>query len=123
MYDNAVAARAAYTRARTLRERLEGGRGSGATELAAKIDALAPATLDTGEAPRRRPGAAKTDAPPTLSSASDDLIAAAMAMQGADIAPTANQIAACRRATASYRAVMARWSTLEKEARAAAEGN
>jgi hypothetical protein len=54
---------------------------------------------------------------------SDALMAAAMAMQGADIAPTANQIAACRRASASYRAVMARWSALEKQARAVAEAN
>ena len=43
---------------------------------------------------------------------------AAMAMQGADIAPTANQIAACARARATYREVLAKWSALEKEARA-----
>jgi len=43
-----------------------------------------------------------------------------MAMQGADVAPTANQIAACRRASTSYRSVMAEWSALEKQARAAA---
>jgi hypothetical protein len=50
----------------------------------------------------------------------NDLMAAAMAMQGADVAPTANQIAACRRASASYRSVMAEWSALEKQARAVA---
>jgi hypothetical protein len=50
-------------------------------------------------------------------------MAAAMAMQGADIAPTANEIAACRRASAAYRAVMSQWSALEKQARSVAEAN
>jgi hypothetical protein len=66
---------------------------------------------------------AEKETAPTLKSVGDDLMAAAMAMQGADIAPTANQIAACRRASASYRAMLARWTALEKQARAVAEAN
>ena len=121
MYDNAVSARAAYVRARTLRERLE-AKGAGAETLAKRIDALAPAqAAGESERPRRRRAPAAEQ--PTLKSAGDDLMSAAMAMQGADIAPTANQIAACARARATYRDVLAKWSALEKEAQAAAAGN
>jgi hypothetical protein len=123
MYDDAVSARAAYARARALRERLGNAQRVEATALAAKVDALAPAKVDSdANAPRGRTVARK-DAAPTLKSVGDDLMAAAMAMQGADIAPTANQIAACHRASASYRAVLARWNVLEKQARAVAAAN
>jgi hypothetical protein len=123
MYDNAAAARAAYARARALRERLDSGRGANASALAAKVDALAPAKSDAdADAPHGR-SAEKPEARPTLESVSNELMAAAMAMQGADIAPTANQIAACRRASASYRSVMGEWNALEKQARAVAEAN
>jgi hypothetical protein len=50
-------------------------------------------------------------------------MAAAMSMQGADNAPTANQVAACARARARYRAVIARWSVLEKTAHASLGAN
>ncbi len=123
MYDNAAAARAAYARARALRERLDSGRGANASALAAKVDALAPAKSGAdADAPRGR-SIAKAEGRPTLESVSNELMAAAMAMQGADIAPTANQIAACRRASASYRSVMAEWNALEKQARAVAEAS
>jgi hypothetical protein len=120
MYDNAVAARAAYARARALREQLDSGRGANATALASKVDALAPAKPDSAAESPQGGQAAKSAGAPTLESVSNQLMAAAMAMQGADIAPTANQIAACRRASATYRSVMAEWSALEKQARAAA---
>ncbi|MDQ2766974.1 MAG: glycoside hydrolase, partial [Gemmatimonadota bacterium] len=117
MYDNAVSARTVYVRARALRERLEGAKSASAEALAKRVDALAPEQVK-GENDARR-GRRATESPASLKSAGDDLMAAAMAMQGADIAPTANQIAACVRARATYRAVLARWSVLEKEARAA----
>jgi hypothetical protein len=122
-YDNAVAARAAYARARALRERLDSARGAEATALATKVDALAPARVEADANVRRRRRPAEKEATPTLKSVGDDLMTAVMAMQGADIAPTANQIAACRRATAAYRAVLARWNALEKQVRAVAEAN
>ncbi len=121
MYDNARAARAAYARARALRDQLQHGNGANATALAEKVDALAPAIADSDA--RRDPRAPKPEGPPTLKSVGDDLMAAAMSMQGADITPTANQIAACRRASAAYRTVMAQWSAVEKQARAAAGEN
>lgn len=123
MYDNAVAARAAYARARALRARLENGRAADAAALAAKVDALAPAKVESDADAPRQSREAKPESAPTLESVGNELMAAAMAMQGADIAPTANQIAACRRASASYRSVMADWSALEKQARAAAATN
>ena len=119
MYDKAVAARAAYARARALREGLKSG---DAATLAAKLDALAPPKAEPDADAPRRAREAKPEAPPTLESVGNALMAAAMAMQGADLAPTANQIAACRRASASYRSVMAEWSALEKQARAVAAG-
>ena len=121
MYDNARLARAAYTRARQLRERLAHGNGANATALAEKVDALAPAGADSDA--RRDPRAPKPEGPPTLKSVGDDLMAAAMSMQGADITPTADQIAACRRASAAYRTVMAQWTALETRARGALTGN
>jgi hypothetical protein len=44
---------------------------------------------------------------------SNGLLAAAMAMQGADVAPTAAQVAACDRARAQAVLVMARWARLK----------
>jgi len=35
-------------------------------------------------------------------------------MQGADVTPTASQVAACARARARYAAVIARWKSLAK---------
>ncbi|HEY8794360.1 MAG TPA: hypothetical protein VIM15_05385 [Gemmatimonadaceae bacterium] len=118
MYDDAVATRAAYMRARALRSRLETANAPGAEALKARLDSLAPedrgATVDS----RARRGRDESAAPPTLRSAGNELMAAAMSMQGADNAPTANQIAACARARARYRTVIARWSVLEKTAHA-----
>jgi hypothetical protein len=40
------------------------------------------------------------------------MMAAAMAMQGADVAPTAREVDAVTKARAQYKDVMARWSAL-----------
>ena len=40
-------------------------------------------------------------------------MAAAMAMQGADVAPTAGQVAAASRAVADVRALLQKWTTLK----------
>jgi hypothetical protein len=45
------------------------------------------------------------------------MLAAAMAMQGADVTPTASQVAACARARVRYHDVMARWTALAAKAR------
>ena len=48
----------------------------------------------------------------TLQSASSDLLGAAMAMQGADIAPSAGEVAACAKARGERADVMRRWAAL-----------
>ena len=47
---------------------------------------------------------------------SDAMLAAAMSMQGADVAPTAMQIAECDAARAQAAAVMKRWREVKGEA-------
>jgi len=85
------------------------------------VDALAPAQeKGESERPRRRRGASAEAT--NLKSAGDNLMSAAMAMQGADVAPTANQIAACARARVAYREVLAKWEALEREAKGVAAG-
>ena len=49
----------------------------------------------------------------TLDSVSQAAMAAAMAMQGADIAPTAGQVAAAAKARADVKAMMDQWSALK----------
>ena len=116
MYDGAAAAHAAYIEARATMASLDSlPAAQRPAELRAQLDSLAPA-------PRRgggmrgfgRPGPA---APPSLESASGALLAAAMAMQNADLAPTAAQVAACARARVQAAQVMARWTRLRAQAR------
>jgi len=105
MYDAAAAAHAAYLQARTLVDSLSGS-------IRAQVESLAPAP---SARPRGRglvrPGQAAP--PPTLESASSAALAAAMAMDGADVAPTAPQVAACARARTQFATVMARWARLK----------
>jgi photosystem II stability/assembly factor-like uncharacterized protein len=111
LYDRAVATHAAYLQARTL--------ASSATDNAvrAQLDSLAPPAARGGG---RRGGFGRRGgaggATPTLNGASDALLAAAMAIQGADVAPTAAQIAAAERARAQANLVMSRWNTLRSAA-------
>ena len=108
-YDRALATRDAYRQARALAAALD--TLPGATEsLKASLDSIAPAREPLSAPGARRRGA--TAAPTTLQSASDALLGAAMAMQGADLAPTASQIAACERARVAADALLARWTRL-----------
>jgi hypothetical protein len=43
------------------------------------------------------------------------MMAAAMAMQGADVAPTARELDAVAKARAQYNDVMARWSAVSRK--------
>ncbi len=112
MYDGAVAAHAAQVQARALSDRLIGD-----AALKAQIDSLAPAAARGGRGDRVGGGGgfgagAAAAGPPTLESASSAMLAAAMPMQEADVAPTARQIDAVAKARAQYKAVMARWRIL-----------
>ena len=114
MYDAALATHAAQLQARALAEKLTALSGNDVAAFRAKVDSLAPKP-STGGGPiarflRRRGGAA---AAPTLEAVTNSLVAAAMAMQGADIAPTAAEVAACTGARSQSRDVLARWGTLK----------
>jgi photosystem II stability/assembly factor-like uncharacterized protein len=100
LYDLAAAAHAAHVQARARVDSLSGTKR-------AQVESLAPAPA----APRRggQGGSVRT---PTLESASNAALAAAMAMQDADVAPTAAQVAECARARTQVNAVMARWRSL-----------
>jgi hypothetical protein len=110
LYDAAVAAHAAYLQARTL--------ASSAIDPAvrAQLDSIAPAPARPGgrRGFGRRGGA---DVAQTLNSASDALIAAAMVMQSADVAPTASQLAGAEKAQRDAQAVMARWAAVKSRVR------
>lgn len=111
MYDGAVAAHAAYEQARALVAGLDAARGGDAGRRRAQLEALAPAPQPT-PAGGGFGGAPPAATPPNLESVSRAMIAAAMAMQGADVAPTARQVAASDEARAQFREVMARWTAL-----------
>ena len=122
MYDGARAARVAYNTARALSGQLEEMTGEGIAEFKAAIDALAP-TPAAGAGGRGGSGAggfagaaggrgAGDQAGLTLTAASAALLAAAMAMQGAETAPTAREVAACAAARVQQAAVMGRFTEL-----------
>ncbi|MHB8533059.1 MAG: hypothetical protein ACYDC2_10100, partial [Solirubrobacteraceae bacterium] len=109
MYDGAIAAHAAYQQARALVQALDAAGGQDAAAFKAQIEAVAPA-------PRPQPAGffrrAAPSGPPTLNGASDEMMAAAMSMHGAEVAPTAREVAACDEARARSEDVMARWRQL-----------
>src|SRR5256885_660153 len=106
MYDLAAASHAAYLQARARVDSLSGA-------ARAQVESLAPAAPARAPRALARPGQPAPATPPTLESASRAALAAAMAMQDADVAPTAAQVAACTRARAQVNAVLARWRRLE----------
>ncbi len=109
MYRGAVAAHAAYTQARALVAEIEKLSGSDVAAFQAQVESLAPAPASRPRGFFRRGPAG----PPTLESVSNAMLGAAMAMQGADVAPTAGQAAACDRARAQSAQVTARWTALK----------
>lgn len=113
-YDAAMAARTAYTEARALVSALEKATGSDAAAFKVQVESLAPPPPrgPGGGGPGFGGGGGQAQPPPTLFSVSNMLMAAAMAMQGADVAPTAGQVAASERARAQSIAVLGRWTTL-----------
>ena len=106
-YDAAVAAHVAYEEARAASGRLEATNSA----LKAQIDSIAPAQSSG----RRRPGFGPPGGapPPTLESVSNALMAAVMAMQGADVTPTAGQVATAAKARAEAKGVMQKWAALK----------
>jgi photosystem II stability/assembly factor-like uncharacterized protein len=111
MYDDAVSTHAAYTQARALVAQLGKLSGADADAFRAQVESLAPAPV-TGRRGFFGRGAGAAG-PPTLSGVTNALNSAAMAMQGADVAPTASEIAACDRARAQSSEVLARWNVVK----------
>lgn len=119
MYERAHDAHQAYVEARALSAALQQAGGSDADALRADVDSLAPAPVRGGgraAAFRRRFG---RPAAPTLENVAQTLMSAGMAMQGADVAPTAAQVAACARARQEFAALLPKWNAV-KTARLAA---
>jgi hypothetical protein len=118
MYDGARVSHQAYEQAHTLVARLDTVHTAAAAALKTELDAIAPAAApEQSRRGRGRAGAAAPPPPVTLDRVSDELLAAAMAMQGADVTPTASQVAACARARTRYHEAMRRWSAIEAKAR------
>jgi hypothetical protein len=112
MYDGAVALHAAYVTARAKSDRLTGASDAA---LKAQIDSIAPPPTRGA-----RPGFGFRQAPsgpPTLVSAGAAMMAAAMAMQEADVAPTSRELDAMAKARAQYREVLTRWNELAAKRR------
>jgi photosystem II stability/assembly factor-like uncharacterized protein len=122
-YDGAVTAHTEYLAARALAARLQRSNDPKAAAAKAQLDSLAPAEATGG---RRRgfgpPGGGGAAPAPTLESVSNALMAAAMAMQGADVTPTAGQAAAVTKALGDMRAVMQKWSAIKAMRLAAGTG-
>jgi photosystem II stability/assembly factor-like uncharacterized protein len=135
MFDGAMTAHAAFGDARALAAQLEKVQGADIEKFKAQIEkmpgagvdafrfqvqSLAPAPAAGGRGGRGGRGGgggggrggAATAGPQSLESVSAALLAAAMAMQNAEVAPTANQVAACGRARTQLAGVMARWIAL-----------
>ena len=119
MYDGARGRRTPRTRRRarssaeldTLHGRRRRG-VQGAGRLASRRRAGGAAGGRGGRGGGAADGAAVPPPPPTLESVSAAMLAAAMAMQSADVAPTASRGRRVRRARASPPAVMAHWTKL-----------
>ncbi|GAC1649478.1 MAG: hypothetical protein NVS4B3_06640 [Gemmatimonadaceae bacterium] len=114
MYNSAHLTHSAELRARALVAALVDIDSPGARSLRAQIESVAPAPAPNGQTARGTglAGRGARQEPPTLGAVSTALLSAAMAMQGADIAPTAGQIEACARARADARIALARWKAL-----------
>jgi len=120
MYTGARAAHEAQLKARALADQLARFDGPAAATLRARLDSLAPPATTGGRGGRGGGGGggggggrgAAAPASPTLAGVSNALLAAAMSMQAADVAPTAAQVAACTRARVQLAEVMARWASI-----------
>jgi photosystem II stability/assembly factor-like uncharacterized protein len=116
-YDAAVAAHVAFEQARALSSQLDRLTGAGVAQFKAQVDSLAPAS----QGGRRRGGfgGGGGAAPLNLETASNAMMAAAMAMQGADVAPTAGQVSTAAKARSDAQPVMRSWAALKTSGLAA----
>ncbi len=124
---DAQSAQTAYEQARGLAAELADASDNASTAFRARLDSLAPPPPAAGRGGRGGRGGfgggrgrgGPTTAPSTLDGVSSALVAAAMPMQAADIAPTANDLNTITHARADYAAVMARWMAMKSTGLAA----
>jgi photosystem II stability/assembly factor-like uncharacterized protein len=118
--DMAADARKALLEGRALSAKLGGVTSADAAQLKARIDSIAPPQAAGGRGRGRGGfggrGGAGAPPPPSLESVINSLIGAAMAMQSAEVAPTAGQVAAATKAKADASATMKRWAALKASA-------
>ena len=116
LYDGAVALHATYLDARALSDRLARETTPDVVAFRTQVDSIAPPPVRAGRGGRGGGGGGRgggPPAPPTLQSASDAMMAAAMSMQGSEVAPTANQLAASTRARTTSSDITKRWTALK----------
>jgi hypothetical protein len=115
MYEGAKALHVTFNQARALAPQIEQA-GTDAADLKGQLDLLAPAPAGGrgGRGGRGGFGGGRggpgANTPPGLEAVSNAMIQAAMAMQTADVAPTAGQIAAVAKARADAADVLRRWN-------------
>ena len=119
MYRGAVDTHRAFVEARDLIARLSSLSGADVDAFKAELEMVAPSNAQVRNVRNiRRRGSAGV-ATPSLESVSNAMQAAAMAMQGADVAPTAIQVAACTAARTQSAQVLPQWTRLKTTALAA----
>jgi hypothetical protein len=124
MEDGARNAVAAYKEARELLEKVKGNEA-----LAKPLEALAPTEAPGGGGGRGGFGGGgggfgappEPPTPATLANIATRMVAAAQAMQGSELPPTAAQLEACKEQQTAYVAVMAKWTALKTRAGAGAK--
>jgi len=112
MYNGAVATHRAFGQARALITQLGTMSGADVDAFKADLEALAPSSAQVRNVRARRRGPAGATSTPSLEAVSNAMLTAAMAMQNADVAPTAVQIAACAAARAQGALVLPQWNAL-----------
>ena len=103
MYDDAATAHSAYVDARKMSDAIS----NAGDAMKIKIDSIAPPAT---QGARRGFGGPPQPTAASLQSVQSTLLAAAMSMQAADLAPTARQIDSVDKARAQYKEVMAKWN-------------
>jgi hypothetical protein len=114
-YGGVLKAREAAQQIRKLRARLKelSAKGGPLVDAVAELEQKA-AALEGGER-RRRERPAPGPREPSLGRASADLLHLLELLQGADVAPTSQAIAACEQAHKSLEGLLSRWQALREK--------
>jgi len=93
--------------------------------LVKKLEEIAPAAVPPAAGGGGRGGFGAQDntpaPPPTLTNIGAQMVSSVMALQGAEMAPTAAQLDACHKQEAAYTSLMAKWAALKASVTPAAK--